>query len=30
LRWLVVELPRWVAADEHASDPGAAPDYGGM
>jgi 8-oxo-dGTP pyrophosphatase MutT (NUDIX family) len=30
LRWLVVELPRWVADDECGSDPGTAPDYGGM
>lgn len=30
LRWLVVELPRWVADDVHASEPGVAPDRSGM
>jgi len=30
LRWLVRELPRWVADDENASEPGAAPDRRGI
>ena len=30
LRWLVVELPRWVAGDEQNSEPGAEPDCDGI
>lgn len=30
LRWLVVELPRWVAGDEQNSEPGAEPDRDGI
>ena len=30
LRWLVVELPRWLADEEHGSEPGVATDCDGM
>lgn len=30
LRWLVIELPRWVAEDKRTSGPGAVSDRGGM